>query len=78
MSDHQYAGPSGEVPTPFHAQELLLKSSSWVGQVQNFRQEIRQSHYRNDPVKYDLDGKMHCLTLEGCSQCAVFTMQCID
>ena len=24
-------------------------------QVPNFRQEIRQSHYRNDPVKYDLD-----------------------
>ena len=39
---------------PFHAQDLLLNSSSWVGQVPNFRQETRQSHYRNDPVKYDL------------------------
>ena len=25
----------------------------WLGQ--NFRQEIRQSYYRNDPVKYDLE-----------------------
>ena len=39
---------------PFQAQEKLLTSSSWVDQVPNFRQEIRQSHYRNDPVKYDL------------------------
>ena len=43
-----------KVLTPFHAQELLLNSSSWVDQVPNFRQEIRQSYYRNDPVKYDL------------------------
>ena len=45
---------SGGVLIPLHAQELLLNSSSWVDQVPNFRQEIRQSHYRNDPVKYDL------------------------
>ena len=45
-------------PAPFHAQELLLNSSSWVGQVPNFRQEIRQSHYRNDPVKYDLNHQL--------------------
>ena len=44
----------GGVLAPFHAQEKLLTSSSWVDQVPNFRQEIRQSHYRNDPVKYDL------------------------
>ena len=43
-----------EVLAPFHAQEKLLTSSSWVSQVPNFRQEIRQSNYRNDPVKYDL------------------------
>ena len=43
---------------PFHAQDWLLNSSSWVGQVPNFRQEIRQSHYRNDPVKYDLADEM--------------------
>ena len=30
-------------------------SSSWAGWSPNFRQEIRQSHYRNDPVKYDLN-----------------------
>ena len=33
----------------------MLASSSWVDQAPNFRQEIRQSHYRNDPVKYDLN-----------------------
>ena len=31
-------------------------SSSWAGWSPNFRREIRQSHYRNDPVKYDLKG----------------------
>ena len=30
-------------------------SSSWAGKSPNFRREIRQSHYRNDPVKYDLN-----------------------
>ena len=55
MSDHQCAGSLERAPAPFHAQDLLLNSSSWVGQVLNFRQEIRQSHYRNDPVKYDLN-----------------------
>ena len=54
-SDHQCTRPLGRVPAPFHAQEKLLNSSSWVDQVPNFRQEIRQSNYRNDPVKYDLD-----------------------
>ena len=39
---------------PFHALKELLASSSWFDQVPNFRQEIRQSNYRNDPVKYDL------------------------
>ena len=41
--------------TPFHAQEKMLTSSSWVDQAPNFRQEIRQSYCRNDSVKYDLD-----------------------
>ena len=54
MSDHQCIRPLRRVLIPLHAQELLLNSSSWVDQVPNFRQEIRQSHYRNDPVKYDL------------------------
>ena len=40
---------------PFHALKELLASSSWFDQVPNFRQEIRQSNYRNDPVKYDLN-----------------------
>ena len=35
---------------PFHAQDLLLNSSSWVGQVPNFRQEIPQSHYQHTIV----------------------------
>ena len=30
----------------------LLPCKIW--RFPNFRQEIRQSHYRNDPVKYDL------------------------
>ena len=66
MSDHQCAGSLERAQAPFHAQDLLLNSSSWVGQVQNFRQEIRQSHYRNDPVKYDLDDEL-LGTRWGCS-----------
>ena len=40
---------------PLHAQDEELDSSSWVDQVPDFRQEICQSHYRKDPVKYDLN-----------------------
>ena len=60
-SDHQCAGSpqSSRDPAPFHAQEKVLASSSWADQVPNFRQEIRQSHYRNDPVKYDLNLTMY-------------------
>ena len=54
MSDHQRVRSQNESLTPFHAQEPILNSSSRVDQVPNFRQEIRLSHYRNDPVKYDL------------------------
>ena len=32
-------------------------SSTWLSKASIFRQENRQSHYRNDPVKYDLDEK---------------------
>ena len=39
----------------------MLTSSSWIDQAPNFRQEIRQSNYRNDPVKYDLN-KVFSLT----------------
>ena len=53
-SDHQcFRFPEGTLK-PFHALKELPISSSWFDQVPNFRQEIRQSHYRNDPVKYDL------------------------
>ncbi len=41
--------------SPLHAQEEVLASSSWRDQAPDFRQEIRQSNYRKDPVKYDLD-----------------------
>ena len=58
MSNHQCVVTPIGAPTPFHAQELLLNSSSWVDQVPSFRQETRQSHYRNDPVKYDLNFKL--------------------
>ena len=51
--------------TPFHAQEEMLASSSWVDQAPNFRQEIRQSHYRNDPVKYDLGKLVFCRLTKG-------------
>ena len=44
---------------PLHAQRKTRVSSSWLDQTPNFRQEIRQSHYRNNPVKYDLgDGEV--------------------
>ena len=32
-------------------------SSTWLSKASIFRQENRQSHYRNDPVKYDLNKK---------------------
>ena len=34
----------------------LLPCKIW--RFPNFRQEIRQSHYRNDPVKYDLNSTL--------------------
>ena len=37
-----------------HAQDVKLCLIIVVWKTSNFRQEIRQSHYRNDPVKYDL------------------------
>ena len=47
--------------TPFHAQDEMHASSSWVDQAPNFRQEIRQSYCRNDSVKYDLsEGRIYC------------------
>ena len=40
---------------PLHAQDEVHDSSSWIDQVPDFRQEICQSNYRNNPVKYDLN-----------------------
>ena len=48
------SGFSWQDSRPFHAQKKTHNSSSWLDLTPNFRQEIRQSHYRNDPVKYDL------------------------
>ena len=45
----------GHCAIPFTLREGDLISSSWFDETSNFRGEIRQSHYRNDPVKYDLD-----------------------
>jgi hypothetical protein len=41
---------------PFHALDKPCVSSSWLSQIPSFRQETCQAHYRNDPVKYDLNG----------------------
>ena len=41
----------------FHAQEKLLYLLIVAEMTSNFRQEIRYSYYRNDPVKYDLNSK---------------------
>ena len=40
---------------PFHALVRTCISSSWLSKVISFRQETYQLHYRNDPVKYNLD-----------------------
>ena len=42
-------------PHLFTLRKKRHSSSSWAGKSPNFRREIRQSHYRNDPVKYDLN-----------------------
>ena len=42
-------------PHLFTLRKKRHTSSSWAGMSPNFRREIRQSHYRNDPVKYDLN-----------------------
>ena len=41
--------------SPFSRSEPVTSpSSSWLRKVTSFRQETRQSYYRNDPVKYNL------------------------
>ena len=42
-------------PVPVHAREKLLGLIIVAEMTSNFRQEIRYSYYRNDPVKYDLN-----------------------
>ena len=39
----------------FHAQKKKLCLIIVDGKTSNFRQEIRYTHYRSDPVKYDLN-----------------------
>ena len=55
MNNHQYLRFLIRNVGSFHAQEKVPNSSSRIDQVPDFRQEICQSHYRNDPVKYDLE-----------------------
>ena len=43
-----------EVQNQYHAQDMKLSLIIVEWQTSNFRQEIRQSHYRNDPAKYGL------------------------
>ena len=42
-------------PIPVHAQDKLRHLVIVAEMTSNFRQEIRYSYYRNDPVKYDLN-----------------------
>ena len=80
-SDHQCSGPNVSVDSldssPFHAQEEVLTSSSWTDQASDFRQEIRQSNYRNDTVKYDLMGEADLgsgpSTDLSCSPCVIWS-----
>ena len=51
-SDHQY--PCRDRLDVFTLRARDLISSSWLSKASIFRQENRQSYYRNDPVKYDL------------------------
>ena len=50
-------------PHLFTLRKKRHSSSSWAGKSPNFRREIRQSHYRNDPVKYDLNSSPPILPL---------------
>ena len=61
------SGISWQDSRPFHAQRKPHDSSSWLDLTPNFRQEIRQSHYRNDPVKYDLAAQIEVHILSNCS-----------
>ena len=47
---------STEASDRLHAQDAELCLIIVVWKTSKFRQENRYSHYRNDPVKYDLDG----------------------
>ena len=59
--DHQRKGYSvKEFPIPLHAQEKLFYLVIVAEMTSNFRQEIRYSYYRNDPVKYDLNSTTFC------------------
>ncbi len=62
-SDHQCNACHYWLAFPFHALDKPCVSSSWLSQIPSFRQETRQAYYRNDPVKYDLNGKGAVFTL---------------
>ena len=51
-------------PHLFTLRKKRHSSSSWAGKSPNFRREIRQSHYRNDPVKYDLNNALPFLPVQ--------------
>ena len=53
-SDHKCIRFSKEALKPFHSLKELPNSSSWFDLVAKLRHDVCQSHYRNDPVKYDL------------------------
>ena len=54
---------SNKSQDPFHAQNKLSFSSSWLSKVSSFRQETYRIHYRNDPVKYNLTPLLKCSNL---------------
>ncbi len=51
----------------FTLRDGSYSSSSWFAKTSNFRGEIRQSYYRNDPVKYDLI-EITCRQMIGCDR----------
>ena len=54
---------SNKSQDPFHAQNKLSFSSSWLSKVSSFRQETYRIYYRNNPVKYNLTPLLNCSNL---------------
>ena len=57
MSDERLCRSRGQSDV-FTLRARDFASSSWLSKASIFRRENRQSHYRNDPVKYDLKESM--------------------